>query len=107
MLRALVVSLLGLLSLSGHAENGWKTLAKSPVEAALAYLRADTPKRGLRRDDLDLWQPSLGLGAQVEMTKSWALRLDVDRYRPKVPVGAGRDNLDSLMLSVQYRVETD
>lgn len=48
------------------------------------------------------WGPSYGVGAQIGMTKNWAVRLDLDRYRPKLPGNAGRENLDMLMLGVQY-----
>ena len=48
------------------------------------------------------WGPSFGIGAQMGVTKNWAVRLDLDRYRPKFPGGAGRENLDTLMLGVQY-----
>lgn len=104
MLRVLAVSLLGMIPLTGHA--GWDALA---IKSALGYLSAETPKRAgdLQRDNLNLWQPSLSVGAQVELAKNWKLRLDVDRYRPKFPGGGGRDNLDTLMIGVQYRVDTD
>src|SRR5262245_11677397 len=105
--RALVAVLLGFLSFSGHAEKTWQ--APSTLEVALGYLRMEKPRPGLElpQDNLVLWQPSLALGAQVEVTRNWTLRLDVDRYRPKFPGGMGRENLDSLMVCVQYRVDTD
>ena len=105
--RALIVSLLGLVPLGGHAENAWK--APSALESALGYLRAEKPRRGLELppDDLKPWQSSLGFGARVDVAKNWTLRLDVDRYRPKFPGSAGRDNLDMLMVGVQYRINTD
>ena len=107
MLRVLAISLLGLIPLTGHA--GWDALADSRIKSALGYLIAETPKRAgdLQRDNLNLWQPGLSVGAQVELAKNWKLRLDVDRYRPKFPGSGGRDNLDTLMIGVQYRVNTD
>jgi opacity protein-like surface antigen len=48
------------------------------------------------------WGPSFGFGAQMGVTKNWAVRLDLDRYRPKFPGGAGRENLDTVMLGIQY-----
>jgi len=48
------------------------------------------------------WGPSFGLGAQIGVTKGWALRVDADRYRPKFPGNTGRQNLDTVMLGVQY-----
>ena len=105
--RAVFVTLLGLVPVSGHAENVWR--APSALETALGYLRAEKPRRGidLPPDDLKPWQPSLGFGAQVDVAKNLTLRLDVDRYRPKFPGSAGRDSLDMLMVGVQYRVSTD
>jgi hypothetical protein len=106
MLRVLVVSLLGLLPAIGHAQNPLKAFEsrfESAIGAALGYLRSEKPKRGLDlNDNLNLWQPGLGLGAQVEMTKNLSLRLDVDRYRPKFPGSVGRENLDTFMVGIQY-----
>jgi hypothetical protein len=106
-LRVLAATMLGMVPLSSHADSAWQ--APSAVETALGYLRAEKPRRGLEppRDNLNLWQPSLGFGAQVEVVKNLTLRVDVDRYRPKFPGAMGRDNLDALMLGVQYRVDTD
>ena len=41
-----------------------------------------------------------GLGAQVGLTKEWALRADWDRYR--VPLPADHEDIDALTLGVQY-----
>jgi len=41
-----------------------------------------------------------GLGAQVGLTKTWALRADWDRYR--LPLVADHEDLDALTLGVQY-----
>jgi hypothetical protein len=89
------------------AQNSWKALAESSFEGApaavMSYLRSEKPKRGLDlNDNLNLWKPSLGVGAKVEVAKNWTLRLDVDRYRPKFPGGAGRENLDTVMVGIQY-----
>ena len=48
------------------------------------------------------WGPSYGIGAQIGVTKSWALRIDADRYQPKFAGNAGRENLDTVMLGIQY-----
>ena len=48
------------------------------------------------------WGPSYGVGAQIGVTKGWALRIDADRYRPKFAGSTGRENLDTVMLGVQY-----
>jgi len=111
-LRLLVVSLLGLLPVSSPAQSAWRTSAdsrlNSAIASALSYLRSEKPMRSLDlQDSLNLWQPGLGLGAQVEMTKNWTLRLDVDRYRPRFPGATGRENVDMLLLGVQYRLGGD
>jgi OOP family OmpA-OmpF porin len=41
-----------------------------------------------------------GVGAQVGLTKTWALRADFDRYR--LPLPADHEDLETLTLGVQY-----
>lgn len=49
------------------------------------------------------WGPSYGLGAQMGITRGWAVRLDWDRYRFKLPAGGGdRENVDAFMIGAQY-----
>ena len=49
------------------------------------------------------WGPSYGLGAQIGVTRGWALRADWDRYRFKLPAGGGdRENVDAFMIGAQY-----
>ena len=49
------------------------------------------------------WGPSYGLGAQIGITRGWALRADWDRYRFKLPAGGGdRENVDAFMIGAQY-----
>jgi OmpA-OmpF porin, OOP family len=49
------------------------------------------------------WGGSYGLGATIGVTRSWAVRLDWDRYRIKLPTGGGdRENVDSLLIGAQY-----
>jgi hypothetical protein len=102
--RVLAVSLLGLLPMSGHADDARRALAQSRLESALGYLRVEKPKRAseLQRDNLSLWQPGPGFAAQVEVTKSWALRIDVDRYRPKFPGATGRESIDTVTLYLSF-----
>ena len=110
-LRVLAVSLLALIPVTGHAQSPWKGMESrfdSAIAGALTYLRTEKPKRGLDlQDNLNLWQPGLGFGAQVEMAKNWTVRVDVDRYRPKFPGAVGRENLNAVMLGVQYRLDGD
>jgi opacity protein-like surface antigen len=46
------------------------------------------------------WGPRVGLGAQIGLTPNWAIRGDWDRYHVKFP--GTKDNVDQLMLGVQY-----
>ena len=49
------------------------------------------------------WGPSIGLGALIGINRNWAVRLDWDRWRFKMPAGGGdRENVDTLMLGAQY-----
>ena len=49
------------------------------------------------------WGPSYGLGATIGVTRDWAVRLDWDRYRFKLPVaGSDRENVDMVFLGAQY-----
>ncbi|MFN2643630.1 MAG: porin family protein [Burkholderiales bacterium] len=49
------------------------------------------------------WGGSYGLGATIGVTRSWAVRLDWDRYRIKLPTGGGdRENVDSFLIGAQY-----
>lgn len=103
--RVLAVSLLGVLPVAAHAQNSWQALAGPRLEAiggVLSYLRADKPRRDQPRDNINLWQPSVGFGAQVEVGRNWALRLDIDRYQPKFPGSMGRESLDTFVVGIQY-----
>jgi OOP family OmpA-OmpF porin len=49
------------------------------------------------------WGPSIGAGAMIGLTRSFALRADWDRWRFKLPGGGGdRENIDTFMLGAQY-----
>jgi OmpA-OmpF porin, OOP family len=49
------------------------------------------------------WGGSYGLGATIGITRDWAVRMDWDRYRIKLPAGGGdRENVDALMIGAQY-----
>ncbi len=49
------------------------------------------------------WGGSYGLGATMGVTRNWAVRLDWDRYRFKLPSSGGdRENLDSVFIGAQY-----
>ena len=109
-MRVLVL-FLAFLPAVGLAQNRLQALEsrlESAVGGAMSYLRSDKPKRGLDlNDNLNLWKPSLGFGAQVEVAKNWTLRVDLDRYRQKFPGANGRENLDTVMLGVQYTLGGD
>jgi hypothetical protein len=103
-LRVLVVSLVGLFPAAGYAQSPWQSLLESQIDNALKVLRPEKPRRtsDLHIDNLNLWQPGLGFGAQVEVSKNWVVRLDLERQRPKFPGGLGRENLDTVTLAIQY-----
>jgi len=49
------------------------------------------------------WGPSIGLGALIGVNRNFAVRLDWDRWRFKMPGGGGdRENFDTLMIGAQY-----
>lgn len=49
------------------------------------------------------WGPSIGAGALIGVNRNWAVRLDWDRWRFKMPGGGGdRENFDSLLIGAQY-----
>ena len=104
-----MVLLLAFLPAVGAAQNPLRLIESrfdSAIGGAVSYMRSEKPKRGLDlNDNLNLWQPGLGVGAQMEMSKNWTLRLDVDRYRPKYPGSVGRESIDTLMLGLRYRLD--
>lgn len=69
-----------------------------------AYLRANVGGTGLATGRESSWAPTYGIGAQVGLTRDWAIRGDIDRYEVKLPGGA-RDNVDTYMLGAQYRFQ--
>jgi OmpA-OmpF porin, OOP family len=44
--------------------------------------------------------PRFGIGGQIGLTPQWALRADADRFR--MPFPGHKENIDTLMLGVQY-----
>ena len=94
--RVLAVSLLGVLPLHGHAQDAFGSRYESAIAGAMSYLRSDKPRRSLDpHDNLNLWQQSLGVGAQLDVAKNWTLRIDVDRYQPKFPGANVRESTDT------------
>ena len=66
-----------------------------------AYLRSNVSGAGLATGRENGWQPTFGIGAQFGLTKNWAIRGDIDRYRVSLP-GGSKDNVDTYMLGAQY-----
>jgi len=50
----------------------------------------------------DDWGPSYGAGAMIGLSRSFALRIDWDRYRFDMPAGLGRSNLELFTVGAQY-----
>ena len=73
-------------------------------KAGLAYLRTSVGGTGLATGRQNDWATTYGIGAQVGLTKNWAIRGDIDRYRVQFP-GGGKDNIDTYMLGAQYRFQ--
>jgi OmpA-OmpF porin, OOP family len=55
---------------------------------------------GLNRGKERGFGPRYGIGAQVGLTPQWAVRGDWDRFR--MPLPGGKEDIDTLMLGVQY-----
>jgi hypothetical protein len=110
--RAVVLFFLAFLPAVGLAQNSSKAMADASFDGAAggvtSFIRSEKPKRGLDlHDNLNPWKPGLGLGAQFEVARNWRLRVDLDRYRPKFPGANGRENLDTVMLGLQYSLGGD
>lgn len=103
---------IGDYSRGGGVTDGWgldlALVAGIPIAANSAifgklgaiYARTDvtgTPGIAGKERDLGL---RYGVGAQFGFTPKWALRADWDRY--DIPLPGGREELDVLMLGVQY-----
>lgn len=59
-----------------------------------------TPAQGLQIGKERGFGPRFGIGVQVGLTQQWALRADADRFR--MPMAGGKEDIDTLMLGVQY-----
>jgi OOP family OmpA-OmpF porin len=55
---------------------------------------------GLRTGKERGFGPRFGIGGQIGFTPQWALRADYDRFR--IPLVGGKEDVDTLMLGVQY-----
>ena len=97
-----VVLLLALFPAAGWAQDSWRAYTESRLESSLSSLRLEKPRSTTERGNLDLWQPGPSFGAQVELAKNWALRIDLDRYRPKYPGAIGRENIDTVTLYLSF-----
>jgi len=68
---------------------------RTEVEGSPAAVAA-----GLRTGKERGWGPRYGIGGQVGLTPQWAVRADYDRFR--MPLPGGKEDVDALMLGVQY-----
>jgi len=66
----------------------------------IAYVRTNVSGAGLATGHESSWGPTYGLGAQIGLTKNWAIRGDIDRYRIQLP--GTKQNLDTYMIGAQY-----
>jgi OOP family OmpA-OmpF porin len=57
---------------------------------------------GLNRGKERGFGPRFGIGGQVGLTPQWAVRADLDRFR--MPMPGGKEDIDTIMLGVQYTI---
>jgi hypothetical protein len=97
-----VVFFFVLLPAAGFAQDSRQPFAESRLESVFSTLRVEKPRRSGVQDNLSLWQPSIGFGAQLDLDRNWGLRLDLGRQRPKFPGAVGRDNIDTVTLYLSF-----
>jgi OOP family OmpA-OmpF porin len=78
--------------------NNWSVFGK--LGAAYTRTEVTGTAPGLQTGSVNGWGPRYGLGVQMGLTQNWAIRLDWDRYRFKMP--GGRENIDTLLIGAQY-----
>jgi hypothetical protein len=78
--------------------TNWSVFGKLGAAYTRTTVTGTAP--GLQTGSDNGWGPRYGLGLQMGITQNWAARFDWDRYEFKVP--GDRDNIDTLMLGVQY-----
>lgn len=103
---------LGKYQRGGGDTDGWGAdialLAGIPIgansaifaKAGAIYARTEVNGTGLETGKERGFGARFGVGGQVGLTKEWAIRADLDRY--KLPLPGGKENLDSVMFGVQY-----
>jgi OOP family OmpA-OmpF porin len=79
--------------------------ANSAIFGKLGAIYARTEVDGVAAPDFDRGKergfgPRYGIGGQVGLTPQWAVRADWDRFR--MPMPGGKEDIDTLMLGVQY-----
>jgi OmpA-OmpF porin, OOP family len=105
----------GKFSANGGETDGWGAdaalLAGIPIGANSAifgklgviYARTEVsadPATGANTGKERGFGGRWGVGGQLGLTKEWALRADFDRYR--IPLPGSHEDLETLMLGVQY-----
>ena len=103
---------LGKYQRGGGDTDGWGAdlalIAGFPIGANSAifgkvgaiYARTEVDGTGLDTGKERGFGARFGVGGQLGLTKEWALRADLDRY--KLPLPGGKENLDTVMFGVQY-----
>ena len=67
-----------------------------------AYTESKVGGPGLPNGKERDWSPRWGVGGQLGLSPNWALRADWDRYQNVSFAGGREENVDALMLGVQY-----
>ena len=103
---------LGKYQRGGGDTDGWGAdlalIAGFPIGANSAifgkvgaiYARTEVDGTGVNTGKERGFGARFGVGGQLGLTKEWALRADLDRY--KLPLPGGKENLDTVMFGVQY-----
>jgi OmpA-OmpF porin, OOP family len=78
--------------------------ASSSVFAKLGAAYTETKVSGLALPNGKErnWSPRWGVGGQLGFSPNWALRVDWDRYQDVSFAGGREEDVDSLMLGLQY-----
>jgi opacity protein-like surface antigen len=70
------------------------------AKVGAAYLRTSVSGTGVDTGNKNDWGPRFGIGAQFNLNRNWALRVDADRYKVDFP--GDNHNVDMYSVGAQY-----